>query len=223
MRAIVLAAGRGERMGTLTERRPKPLLEVGGVTLIEHTIQRLVTAGVTDIVVNHAYLGEQIVRHIGDGQRLGASIAYSAEPDGALETGGGILQALPLLGPEPFIAANADVYSDFDFSLLTRHPRHLAHIVLVPNPAHHPDGDFALVADGEVTRANYIGSPRHTFAGIGVYDPELWAGFKHGRFRLPPVLRQAMDNNNVTGELFEGEWWDVGTPERLEALRQQVG
>ena len=210
-------------MGKLTENCPKPLLRVGHQTLIEHTISRLVSAGITDIVVNHAYRGEQIVRHLGDGRRLGASIVYSAEPDGALETGGGILQALPLLGAQPFIATNADVYSDFDFGTLFHQPRDLAHIIVVPNPAHHPEGDFTLTPEQGQIRANYTGSPRYTFAGIGVYHPALWDGFEPGRFRLPPVLRRAMDRSAVTGELFAGEWWDIGTPERLDALRRTTG
>jgi N-acetyl-alpha-D-muramate 1-phosphate uridylyltransferase len=240
VRAIVLAAGRGQRMGALTECCPKPLLSVGGKTLIEHTIARLVAAGISQIVVNHAYLGEQIVAQLGDGSHLGVTVTYSPEPSGALETGGGILKALPLLGEGPFIAINADVYTDFDLSTLTERSINLAHIVLVPNPEHHPEGDFSLEPHTNGQRiANYQratssqtvsektisegtdsqDTERYTFSGIGIYHPDLWRGWILGRFRLPPVLRRAMDSRGVTGEVYTGEWWDIGTAQRLADLR----
>ena len=214
MRAMVLAAGRGERMGALTRDCPKPLLRAGGKALIDYTLEALARAGVREVVVNHAYLGEQVVAHVADGARFGLSVVYSPEPDGALETGGGVMQALPLLGPEPFIAVNADVFSDFDFRRLPTAPKCLAHLVLVPNPPHHADGDFAL----EHGQANEHGMPRHTFSGIGIYRPELWQRRSGGRFPLGPLLRETMSSGGVTGQLHNGIWNDIGTPERLDSL-----
>ena len=219
MRAIILAAGRGQRMGVLTENRPKPLLSVAGNTLIEHVVARLRVAGIVQIVINHAYLGQQIVDHLGDGSGHGVSISYAPEPVGALETGGGILQALPLLGPDPFIAINADVYSDFPISRLPNAPSGLAHLVLVPNPLHHPGGDFAIQPSGY---ARAFGSPRWTMAGIGVYKPQLWRGCKPGPFRLPALLRWYMPQNLISAELYRGDWFDIGNAERLHALDQQL-
>lgn len=214
MRAMVLAAGRGERMGALTQNRPKPLLKAGGKALIDYTLEALARSGIKNVVVNHAYLGEQIVQHVGDGARFGLSVVYSPEPEGALETGGGLMRALPLLGPAPFIAVNADVFCDFDFSCLPSEPDALAHLVLVPNPPHHLDGDFAL----DEGRVNEHGEPRHTFSGIGVYRPELWLKRSAGRFPLAPLLREAMSSRGVTGQLHGGVWNDIGTPSRLEKL-----
>ena len=214
MRAMILAAGRGERMGALTRNCPKPLLRAGGKALIDYTLEALASAGVRYVVINHAYLGEQVTAHVADGSRYGLSVVYSPEPDGALETGGGLLQALPLLGPKPFIAVNADVFSDFDFTSLPHSPAALAHLVLVPNPPHHADGDFAL-KDGQV---NEHGTPRYTFSGIGVYRPALWQQRTGGSFPLGPLLRETMSSGGVTGQLHYGIWNDVGTPERLGLL-----
>jgi MurNAc alpha-1-phosphate uridylyltransferase len=216
MRAMILAAGRGERMGELTERQPKPLLEVAGKALVEHTIARLCDAGVRELVINLAYRGQQIRERLGDGARYGATIVYSQEPEGALDTGGGIAAALDLLGPEPFIVVNSDVMTDFDFARLGP-PARLAHLIMVPNPPHHPDGDF-FVRDGVIDNASGVSA---TFSGIGVYAPQLFAGRPAGRFALAPLLREAIAAGDVSGSLFKGLWLDVGTPARL-ALAQTI-
>jgi MurNAc alpha-1-phosphate uridylyltransferase len=216
MRAMILAAGRGERMRPLTDRTPKPLLAVGGKPLIVWHIERLVRAGVRDIVINHAWLGEQIEAALGDGQAFGASIVYSREHS-ALETAGGIAQALPLLGDDAFLVVNADVFTDFDFATLADLAlgAALAHLVLIDNPAHHPRGDFALV-EGKVTDDS---ANRLTFSGIGVYRPALFAGIPPGgRAQLAPLLREAMRGGRVTGRHYRGRWTDVGTAERLAEL-----
>lgn len=212
MKAMILAAGRGERMRPLTDHTPKPLLPAAGRPLIEHLILALVAQGFRDIVVNTAHLGEQIERHLGDGGALGAQIAYSRETE-ALETGGGIRQALPLLGDQPFLVINGDIATDFAFATLQRPLEGLAHLVLVPNPPHHPRGDFALEA-GQVADA---GTERHTFSGIGVYHPDLFRELAPGRFPLAPLLRAAMAERRVSGELYRGFWMDIGTAERLDA------
>lgn len=216
MRAMILAAGRGERMGELTARQPKPLLELAGKALIEHTIARLYAGGVRELVVNLAYRGEQIRERLGDGARYGVSIVYSQEPDGALDTGGGIAAALDLLGPGPFVVVNSDVMSDFDFTRLGP-PAGLAHLVMVPNPPHHPDGDFFLNED----RLSTTGGVAATYSGIGVYTPRLFAGQSRKRFPLAPLLREAIAAGEVSACLFEGLWIDVGTPARL-ALAQTI-
>lgn len=208
---MILAAGRGERMRPLTDEIPKPLLPVAGKPLIERHIEALVSAGLGDIVINHAWLGNKIEATLGDGTRLNARITYSPEGEQGLETGGGIFNALPLLGEEPFLVINGDIITGFDFRTLPKKPQGLAHLVLVPNPAHHPDGDFAL-EHGTVLAT---GSPRFTFSGIGLYHPRLFAGCQAGTFPLAPLLRQAMDQGQVTGELFGGLWIDVGTVDRL--------
>ncbi len=215
MKAMILAAGRGERMRPLTDGQPKPMLEVSGKTLIEHTIARLVAAGISELVINLSWLGEQIERRLGDGRALGADIRYSHEPEGALDTGGGIHRALPLLGSEPFIVCNADLWCDFDFARLVGHPKRLGHLVLVDNPPHHLEGDFAL--DDERVLAS--GHPTFTFSGIGAYRPELFARRRAGRYPLAPLLREAMKHGAISGEHYRGVWSDVGTPERLAALR----
>jgi MurNAc alpha-1-phosphate uridylyltransferase len=209
---MILAAGRGERMRPLTDHTPKPLLPVAGRPLIEHLIAALVADGFREIVVNTAHLGELIERQLGDGGRLGVRLAYSREGE-ALETGGGIRQALPLLGDEPFLVVNGDIATDFPFARLRQPPSGLAHLVLVPNPSHHGRGDFALVGG----RVAEDGEVRHTFSGIGVYRPELFADRPPGRFPLAPLLRAAMAREAVSGELYPGFWMDIGTAERLEA------
>jgi N-acetyl-alpha-D-muramate 1-phosphate uridylyltransferase len=218
MRAIILAAGRGERMGSLTNTCPKPLLEVGGRSLIEHQIERLRIARFDDLVVNQAYLGGDIRDRLGDGHRLGVRIRYSPEPFGALDTGGGIRNALPLVGRAPFAVVNCDVWSDFDFAQLHEVNPHAAHLILVNNPPQHPDGDFAL----EHGLARTEGSPRWTFAGISVYHPSFFDGTPSGAFSVVPMLRERMATGDVTAQLHHGLWIDVGTPERLEALRASV-
>jgi MurNAc alpha-1-phosphate uridylyltransferase len=212
MKAMILAAGRGERMRPLTDHTPKPLLPAAGRPLIEHLIIALVAQGFPEIVVNTAHLGEQIERHLGDGDRFGAQIAYSRETE-ALETGGGIRQALPLLGDQPFLVVNGDIATDFPFGRLKQRPAGLAHLVLVPNPDHHPRGDFVL--EGE--QVADAGPERHTFSGIGVYHPDLLRSLAPGRFPLAPLLRAAMADGQVSGELYRGFWMDIGTAERLDA------
>ncbi|MBK9594258.1 MAG: nucleotidyltransferase family protein [Rhodocyclales bacterium] len=220
MKAMILAAGRGERMRPLSDEMPKPLLRAGGKPLIAWHIEALVRAGIRDIVINHAHLGFMIEAALADGARYGATIRYSAEGE-ALETAGGIANALPLLGDEPFAVINGDIACDFDYARLpaiagAMRARTLrAHLVLVPNPPHHPQGDFAL-RDGRVLAE---GGAKRTFSGIGVYDPALFAGIVRGaKAKLAPLLRAAMDEGAVSGELHDGRWMDVGTPERLAEL-----
>jgi MurNAc alpha-1-phosphate uridylyltransferase len=215
---MLLAAGRGERMRPLTDEVPKPLLEVGGKPLIVHLIDALAAAGFGELVINHAWHGARIEQRLGDGGDFGVSIEYSPEPEGALETGGGIRRALAFLGSDPFMAVNADIWTDFPFGDLPDTLEGLAHLVLVDNPDHHPSGDFALsgshVHDGE--------GQRFTFSGIGVYRPELFAGQPAERFPLAPLLYDACRKDRVSGEYYTGEWWDVGTPERLAALDRRL-
>lgn len=212
MNALILAAGRGERMRPLTDHTPKPLLRAGGRALIEYHLSALVAAGFTDIVINHAHLGAQIEQALADGRRYGARIRYSAESE-ALETGGGIANALPLLGDAPFLVVNGDIWTDYPYAHLSP-PAGLAHLVLVDNPSHHPGGDFAL--DGE--RVCEQGEPMLTFSGIGIYRPQLFAGCRPGKFPLAPLLRRAMAQGAVSGEYYAGRWFDVGTPQRLQQL-----
>lgn len=218
MKALILAAGRGERMRPLTDHTPKPLLTVGGKRLIEYHLEGLVAAGFTDIVINHAHLGAMIEDALGDGSRYGARIAYSAEGQ-ALETGGGIFRALPLLGPGPFVVVNGDVWTDYPLESLRRTPSGLAHLVLVRNPPQHAAGDFVLATDGQV-RAE--GEPRLTYSGMGIFRPELFLDCTPGKFPLAPILRLAMAQGLVTGELWNGAWVDVGTPERLAELDRRL-
>jgi MurNAc alpha-1-phosphate uridylyltransferase len=220
MDVMILAAGRGERMRPLTDHTPKPLLEAGGRSLIEHLLVRLAADGFRRTVINHAHLGERIVESLGDGSRYGLEITYSAEPPGALETGGGIYRALPLLQTDPFAVINADIWTDYPFAHLNRPLSGLAHLVLVPNPAHHPEGDFALTDDRLSLPAQH--TTAYTFSGIGVYARALFADCSPGAFPLAPLLRQAMAAGRVTGELYTGRWVDVGTPERLAELDSEL-
>ena len=219
MKALILAAGRGERLRPLTDHTPKPLLEAGGRPLIEHTIIALARAGFTELVVNLAHLGGQIQARLGDGSRLGVSIAYSHEGEEALETGGGIHHALPLLGEGPFLVVNGDLATDYPFEHLRDRPDRLAHLVLVENPSHHPKGDFALLGNGTLSAT---GEPRHTFSGIGVYRPGLFSACKPGKFPLAPLLREAMQKGLVTGERYQGFWMDIGTLERLREFDERL-
>jgi MurNAc alpha-1-phosphate uridylyltransferase len=214
MRAMILAAGRGERMRPLTDHTPKPLLEVGGKPLIQYHVEALARAGISELVVNHAHLGGQIEAFLGDGSHWGLSITYSPEPPGALETGGGIYNALQLLGGEPFLVVNGDIWSDCDLSRISCPEGKLAHLILVENPNHNSGGDFNL-QDGEVSND---GAELLTFSGIGVYSPELFSDCKAGAFPLAPLLRQAATIGRVSGELHRVCWMDIGTPERLEEL-----
>lgn len=222
MKALILAAGRGERLRPLTDTTPKPLLRAGGKPLIEYHLQRLAEAGLRDIVINLAYLGTQIEQALGDGQRWGLRIRYSREGAKALETGGGIRHALPLLGPGPFLVVNGDVYTDYPFSRLLQQPMHardLAHLVLVPNPPQHPQGDFQL-SGGRVSEGD---GPRLTYSGIGLYRAALVAGVAENAFPLAPLLCQAMRDERVAGEAYAGVWRDIGTPERLAELDRDLG
>lgn len=222
MKAMILAAGRGERLRPLTDHSPKPLLLVGGKPLIGHLLEALALAGFSEVVVNLAHLGDQLVAALGDGSRHSVYIQYSREPDGALETGGGIYHALPLLGDEPFLVVNGDIVTDFPFASLARQPVGLAHLVLVPNPPHKTQGDFTL-ANG-LLRPDVLsfveGGDGHTFSGIGVYRPELFTGQAPGRFPLAPLLRRAMTTDQISGQRYEGFWLDVGTLERLRAATE---
>lgn len=211
---MLLAAGRGERMRPLTDQVPKPLLEAGGKALIVHLIESLVTQGFRELVINHAWHGALIEQRLGDGREFGASIQYSPEGDEALETGGGIRHALPLLGDDPFVAVNADIWTDFPFGNLPDALQSLAHLILVDNPAHHPGGDFTLSGP----HVHVGAGARLTFSGIGVYRPELFASLPEGCFPLAPVLFDACRENRVTGTHYTGAWRDVGTPERLAQL-----
>jgi MurNAc alpha-1-phosphate uridylyltransferase len=215
LRAMLLAAGRGERMRPLTDTVPKPLLTVRGKPLIVWHLERLSRLGVKQVVINLAWLGDQIRAALGDGARWQLQIHYSDEGDAALETGGGIFQALPWLGSQPFLVVNADVFSDLDFGVLRIAPDALAHLVLVANPMHHPHGDFALV-NGLVQQD---GGARWTYSGIGLYRPELFAGCSAGKFPLLPLLRRAIASRRLHGQVFEGAWNDVGSVERLAALQ----
>ena len=226
-KAMILAAGRGERMRPLTDQTPKPLLRVGGQPLIVWHLRALAQAGVEDVVINHAHLGEQLLGALGDGRDFGLRIHWSAEPEGALETGGGILQALPLLGDAPFILVNGDVWCDADFTPLMHQAQALradgvlAHLWMVPNPPQHPQGDFRL-QDGRVQDAKQSCADCLTYSGISVLDPQLFAGQQPGRFPLAPLLRTAMQTGRVSGSELVGAWVDVGTPERLQALDAQL-
>ena len=212
--AMILAAGRGARMRPLTDHIPKPLLNAGGKPLIHHHLEALSQAGFQQVVVNHSYLGRMIEASLGDGNRWGLSIRYSPEPGAALETGGGIHNALPMLGEKPFLVVNADIWTDFDYAGIDIPCSSLAHLVLVDNPPHHPEGDFSLAGE----RVCESGEIRLTFSGIGIYRRELFAGCSRGPFALGPLLKSAMVKGDVSGEYFYGIWVDAGTPERLKAL-----
>jgi N-acetyl-alpha-D-muramate 1-phosphate uridylyltransferase len=212
---MVLAAGRGERMRPLTDQVPKPLLAVRGKPLIVYHLEKLARLEVKHVVINLAWLGEQIRAALGDGGRWNLQIHYSDEGGEALETGGGIFQALPWLGPQPFLVVNADVFTDLDFAAIQMAPEALAQLVLVANPMHHPHGDFALI-DGRVQEQ---GDARWTYSGIGLYRPELFEGCSAGKFPLLPLLRRAIAARRLHGQVFEGPWSDVGSVERLAALQ----
>jgi MurNAc alpha-1-phosphate uridylyltransferase len=215
MKAMILAAGRGERMRPLTDTIPKALLPVAGKPLIVYAIENLRRAGFSELVINLAYLGEQIRQTLGSGEQWGVTIRYSLEGTEGLETAGGIRQALPLLGEEPFLVVNADVACDFPLQTLKKPLQGLAHLVLIENPAHHPDGDFSLQANG---RLQVDGENRLTFSGIGVYHPRLFAELPEGKQRLAPLLREKMAQGLILGEKFTGFWMDIGTSQRLDEL-----
>ena len=218
MKAMILAAGRGERMRPLTDTIPKSLLKVNNQSLIVYHVKALVKSGIKDIVINHAHLGKQIEEALGDGSKYGAQITYSPEGEKGLETGGGIYKALPLLGNDPFIVVNADVYSDYPFRNLPQRPAGLVHLVLVDNPSFKGQGDFAL-QDEHVVNEGY---ELLTYSGIGVYTPEFFRGCTPGTFPLAPMLRKAADAGQVTGEYYKGMWHDIGTPDRLHLVEWEM-
>jgi N-acetyl-alpha-D-muramate 1-phosphate uridylyltransferase len=225
IRAMILAAGRGERMRPLTDHTPKPLLPVGGKPLIVWHIERLRGAGFTELVINHAHLGHRLEEALGDGAALGVRIAWSPEA-AALETAGGIRHALPLLGGAPFVVVNGDVFCDADFTALRSAAQDLeadgplAHLLLVDNPEHHPEGDFRLDPDGLV---HADGQPRLTFSGLGAYHPALFADLADNTpAKLAPLLREAMNAGQVGGRHHTGHWIDVGTPQRLAELDREL-
>lgn len=238
MKAMILAAGEGRRMQPLTDKTPKPLLSVLGRPLIEHHIVRLEEAGFTELVVNASHLGEQLIEFLGDGSRWNVSIAISKEPT-PLETAGGIIQALPLLGEAPFLLVNGDIYTDYPFAQLSEHKPFNAgaHIVLVPNPTHNPEGDFLLKgscveslafaltsSDADVSDQDAVSSMAPcgaTYSGMGVYTAAFFASWPAGKQPLKPLLDAAMASKMLSGELYQGIWEDVGTPERLTALNER--
>lgn len=221
MKAMILAAGLGTRMRPLTNHTPKPLINVLGKPLIEYHLEKLSAAGITDVVINHAYLGEQIEEFVGSGARWNLKVYFSREME-PLETGGGICQALPLLGSDPFLVINADVWLNYPLRELINHSfPALAHLVLVPNPEHHQQGDFFLGEDGWIDNQNE-GLHTYTFSGLSVLRPQLFSGKLPGKFPLAPLLKEAINKHQVTGELFDGYWLDVGTIERLQTLEQYL-
>jgi N-acetyl-alpha-D-muramate 1-phosphate uridylyltransferase len=215
MKAMILAAGRGERMGVLTANEPKPLLEVGGVPLIERHLAQLAASGFVEVVINLSYRGAQIRTRLGDGRRFGVAITYSEEGEPPLETAGGIVHALPWLGSGPFLLVNSDVYTDLDFAAFATQAATRSTLLLVPNPAHNARGDFGLDEDGSVT----LQEPRLTYGGVAFFDTRLFAGLSPGRRPLKPVLDGAIGRGELRGQFYDGVWIDVGTPERLEEAR----
>ncbi len=211
---MILAAGMGERLRPLTETVPKALVEVRGQSLLERHLDALRAAGVEHVVINLGWLGNRILERIGSGERYGLNVIYSQEGDDILETGGGIQRALPVLGSEPFLVVNADIYTDMPLSGIDLDAGDLAHLVLVPTPDGKDGGDFALV-DGRIRNT---GEPMHTFSGVAVYRPEFFADCEPGRFSVVPMLRAAADEGRLGGSVYAGAWRDVGTPERLAEL-----
>ena len=222
MKVIILSAGLGKRLLPLTHTTPKPLLKVGKYRLIEYLIKSLVAAGFNDIIINIAHLKDKFPVALGDGKKYQATLTYSAEPTGGLETAGGIINALPLLGNKPFLVVNGDIWTDYPFIQLSGYQlahNQLAHLVLVSNPAHHPQGDFALKAGGIVTTQS---DQKCTYSGIGVYHPDLFAGMAVTKKPLKPILLQAIAKNQISGEHYRGTWSDIGTIDRLKNLNQQL-
>lgn len=218
MKAMILAAGRGERLRPLTDETPKPLIKIAGTSLIEYHLKNLASAGFKEVIINTAWLAEKIHQQLGDGERYGVSIIYSDEGE-ALETAGGIINALPLLGDQPFLVVNGDIWCDFDFSRLPElTPGLQSHLVLVGNPDHNQNGDFAL-RDGLIKNT---GNPMYTFSGIGIYTTDFFAGQKNGVSPLAPIIREKCDLDLVSGQIHDGSWTDAGTLERLQELEAQL-
>lgn len=217
MAAMILAAGRGERLRPVSNTTPKALVEVGGTSLIERQLERLAKARIETVVINLGWLGEQIAERVGSGRQYGLQVIYSPEYDNILDTGGGINRALPLLGIAPFWVLNSDIYTDFELSDIKLEPASLAHLVLVPTPEHKESGDFAL-QKGKISNN---GNRDLTFSGIAFYRPEFFTGSPGGRFSVVPMLRGAADRGLLEGSVYQGAWEDVGTPERLAALNEE--
>lgn len=218
MRAMILAAGRGERLRPLTDALPKPLIEAGGKPLIEYHLERLAAAGFQDIVINQGHLGHLLPEQLGNGDHWRVRIHWSVEPLEALETGGGIFQALPLLGSGPFLVINGDIHTEYPLRRLRAVKCDQAHLVLVPNPPHNPKGDFCL----QGARVQNTGHDMHTFSGLAVYHPRLFNQCAAGRYSIVPTLRKTIDDALVTGELYQGQWLDIGNLERLESLKKHL-
>jgi MurNAc alpha-1-phosphate uridylyltransferase len=216
MRAMILAAGRGERLRPLTDELPKPLVEIAGKPLIEFHLEALAGAGFREVVINQGHLGDLLPEALGDGSHWGVNIHWSDEQPEALETGGGIFKALPLLGSAPFLVINGDLWTDYPCARLRAVKCDWAHLVMVPNPSHNPAGDFALSG----ARIRESGDRKLTFSGMAVYNPRLFDGCRPGKFSVVPLVRSAMENHLVTGEEFLGGWNDIGTLERLDAARK---
>lgn len=219
---MILAAGRGERLRPLTDTIPKPLVKIQHKALIVHHIERLRESGFANIIINTSYLANKIHAHLGDGSQFGVKIRYSDEGDNALETGGGIVKALELMHSKQFLVINGDVFCDVDFRRLSLPPKHLAHLVLTANPAHHPNGDFCLDENQHIGEFSQ-NLQNYTFSGIGLYDRELFRACKVERFALKTVLLPAIAQKRVSGEIHHGQWTDVGTLARLNELQQQLG
>lgn len=218
MRAMLLAAGRGERLRPLTDETPKSLVEVGGQSLLERHLEHVREAGIRTVVINLGWLGDSIVERVGSGARYGLEVVYSREGDNILETGGGIFKALPTLGEQPFLVINADIFTDMPVPDIELAEQHLGHLVMVPSPAYRAGGDFDI-EDGLIRNAS---SQSLTFSGVAIYRPEFFAGCEAGRFPLAPMLREAADQGRLSGSVYKGRWADVGTPERLALLRAEL-
>ena len=221
MKVIILSAGRGKRLRPLTDETPKPLLKAGKCRLIEYTINALVQAGFNDIVINTAHLSEQFPRLLGNGDTYNATISYSPEQEGGLETAGGIINALPLLGNEPFLVVNGDIWTDYPFEKLkqfTLTPSTLGHLVFVDNPEHNPQGDFSL--DSGLVKSG--GNNKLTYSGIAIYHPKFFAGYDVQRLALKPLLLEAIEKHQLSGEHHQGQWSDIGTVKRLQELTEQL-
>lgn len=217
--AMILAAGRGERLKPLTEKIPKALCIVNDKPLIEHHVINLAKAGFEKLIINHAYLGSKIRHYLGNGSRYGVTICYSPEPPGGLETGGGIIKALPLLGNKSFLTVNADIYTDFDFNQLELEQVQAINLILInKNPALHHLGDFSLINGRQLSNEN----PEYTFAGIATYHPQVFAACEQGRYSVAPLIRHHARQNKATGSLYHGMWYDIGSLERLNAANNFI-
>lgn len=223
MRAMILAAGRGRRMRPLTDNQPKPLLPVVGKPLLGYHLEKLANAGINEVVINHAWRGEQIEDFVGDGSQWGLQVSFSAEPEGGLETAGGIIKALPLLGDDPFWVINGDIWTDWDYrNLPTRlDEEQLGHLIMVDNPVHHQDGDF-VIENGVLAKGERGSEVRRTFSGVGLYRKELLAPYLEGKQALKPFFDRAIEKKQLAASCWNGFWTDVGTPERLHQLNQRL-